>query len=247
MKKILFSLTLSMLLFSCSENTNNLEDNQSPSLIEISALDFQKKIDELKEPQIVDVRTPDEYAGGHIENAINIDWNGNNFNEEIQKLDKNQPILVYCLSGGRSGKAVHEMQQLGFNNIIEMEGGMLDWRKNKLPETKNTSSTTKNTALTLEKYKALVNNPDKLVLVDFYAEWCGSCKRMEPYINKFAESEKEKLEIIRIDADEYADLCTQLNVTALPTMKLYKNNAIVWENVGFVSEADLLKVFQKNY
>ncbi|MEZ4890452.1 MAG: thioredoxin domain-containing protein [Crocinitomicaceae bacterium] len=245
MKKILFSLALSALLFSCSESQEN--QNNDAQLIELSAVDFQSKIKEINNPQLVDVRTAEEFAGGHIENAKNIDWNGDNFNKEIQKLDKTQPVLVYCLSGGRSSAAVQEMQQLGFTNIIEMGGGMMDWRKNKLPETKNASTATKNIALTLDKYKELVNNSDKLVLVDFYAEWCGPCKRMEPYINKFAESEKEKLEIIRIDADEYADLCTQLNVTALPTMKLYKNNAIVWENVGFVSEADLLKVFQMNY
>ncbi|MCO5260038.1 MAG: thioredoxin domain-containing protein [Crocinitomicaceae bacterium] len=241
MKKILFPLTLVLLLFGCTIG----QDNATNEKTNLSATEFLNKIKELGSPQLVDVRTPNEFKGGHIENAVNIDWNGSNFNDGIAKLDKTKPVMVYCLSGGRSKAAAKEMRKQGFENVIEMTGGMMEWRSKKLPEVSG-EQTAKSAGISLDEYKKLINS-DKLVFVDFYAEWCGPCKRMEPYINKFTESEKEKLVVIRIDADANQELCQQLNVTALPTMKLYKNNKMVWDNIGFVSEEELLGIIQGNY
>lgn len=76
---------------------------------------------------ILDVRRPDEYATGHIPNAINVP-NENIGTDEISALpDKNQLIMVYCRSGRRSKEATEKLVKLGYTNIVEF-GGILDWK-----------------------------------------------------------------------------------------------------------------------
>jgi rhodanese-related sulfurtransferase len=76
---------------------------------------------------LIDVRTPQEYHEGHIEKASNIDFNAPDFNEQISKLDKEQPFLIYCATGGRSAKAGSLMQSLGFKKVYELKGGYRNW------------------------------------------------------------------------------------------------------------------------
>jgi|WetSurMetagenome_2_1015567.scaffolds.fasta_scaffold364961_2 rhodanese-related sulfurtransferase len=82
---------------------------------------------------ILDVRSPGEYSREHIENAMNIDYNSNNFKSEVDKLDKNKKYLVYCHSGQRSSNAVKVMEQLGFSDLTNLSGGIMKWNRNKLP------------------------------------------------------------------------------------------------------------------
>ena len=76
---------------------------------------------------VLDVRTPAEFAEGHLENAVNIDFESGNFEEEVSKLDKSKTFAVYCRSGNRSGQAVKVMSKTGFTNIYDMDGGVIDW------------------------------------------------------------------------------------------------------------------------
>jgi len=77
---------------------------------------------------ILDVRTEDEFENGYIPNAKNIDiYLGQEFISELKQLDKNKSYYVYCRSGNRSGQACAIMNQLGFENAYNLEGGFLDW------------------------------------------------------------------------------------------------------------------------
>lgn len=87
-------------------------------------------------PVILDVRTPEEYDGGHIRNAININLNSPDFNDEINKLDKNKTYIVYCRSGSRSNAARNIMEDSGFRHILNMTGGINDWISEGFPVTK---------------------------------------------------------------------------------------------------------------
>ena len=87
---------------------------------------------------------------------------------------------------------------------------------------------------------------EKPVLIDFSAEWCGPCKKMEPYLHKIAEDSKEHVTVIRIDADKNPDLCRQLNVTALPVLKLYKNKELIWDHLGFIEEGKVREQLNAN-
>lgn len=84
--------------------------------------------------QIVDVRTKEEFAGGHIAKARLIPWTDKDFATRVVKeLDPAQPVLVYCQSGGRSAKAAAALAKLGFKRIRDLDGGMLEWRKSSNP------------------------------------------------------------------------------------------------------------------
>lgn len=227
----ILSLFTAILLIGCSNGQNVSEKTN------LTAIEFSDKIKELKNPQLIDVRTSGEFEGGHLENAINIDWNSNDFITQISSLDKSKPVMVYCLSGGRSSSAANEMRKKGFEQVYEMKGGIMQWRSKNLPETTKNSI---HQSMNINQYEALLNS-DKLVLVDFYAEWCAPCKKMEPYLKKISEDSSDKVIIMRIDADKNSQLCNDLKVTALPVLKLYKNNQLIWENLGFIEENEVRK------
>ncbi|MFQ5448684.1 MAG: rhodanese-like domain-containing protein, partial [Saprospiraceae bacterium] len=83
----------------------------------------------MAEPGIVlmDVRTPEEIANGKIEGAVELDFFGANFQEEIAKLDKDRTYLVYCRSGNRSGKTCKLMADMGFKHLFNLAGGYNAW------------------------------------------------------------------------------------------------------------------------
>ena len=81
----------------------------------------------LEEVQLIDVRTPAEFAEGHIENAKNIDFYSANFDLQIDALDKSIPVILYCKSGGRSAKCVSKLNLKGFKVIYDLQGGINHW------------------------------------------------------------------------------------------------------------------------
>ena len=78
---------------------------------------------------VLDVRTPKEFAGGHIPGAVNIDWNASDFAKKAAALDKSKTYLVHCAVGGRSAKAADKMTALQFTNVHNLEGGIKAWEK----------------------------------------------------------------------------------------------------------------------
>ena len=85
---------------------------------------------------IIDVRTPEEFAEEHKENAIDIDFRSESFWDELNKLDKNKTYLVYCRSGVRSRNALDIMAELNFREAYNMSGGIIAWKAEGLPVTK---------------------------------------------------------------------------------------------------------------
>ena len=80
-----------------------------------------------QESQVIDVRTPEEYALGYIEGAILIDYKASDFQASISALNRNITYLIYCRSGNRSGKASIIMDSLGFKKIYDLKGGFMNW------------------------------------------------------------------------------------------------------------------------
>ena len=82
--------------------------------------------------QILDVRTPGEYAAGHLNDAVNIDFFAEGFEERIKELPKDKTYMVYCKSGGRSGKTAAMMTKAGYD-VYDMAGGFTRWHAEGLP------------------------------------------------------------------------------------------------------------------
>lgn len=228
-----FLLLLVVLWNSCG-NTH-VNENEHQRVHKLTAQEFANQIEKLQDIQLLDIRTPQEFDKGHIEGAINVDWNGSGFEEQIALLEKDSPVFVYCLSGGRSKHAVEKLVESGFTQIYELPGGIMEWRANKLPERVNKVELE---GMTKQQYQNLIRS-DKLVLVDFYADWCGPCKKMEPFLNRIAKDMAEDLLLVRIDADANPELCRELEVDALPYLKLYQAGNLKWEHLGFIGEQEL--------
>lgn len=79
---------------------------------------------------VIDVRTPAEYASGHLADAVNIDIDDDGFDTQVGELAKDGTYLVYCHSGNRSGVAADRMAELGFTTIYNLQGGVTDWTAN---------------------------------------------------------------------------------------------------------------------
>lgn len=89
--------------------------------------DFAKKISD-KSIVLLDVRTPAEFAAGHIAGASNVDFESGTFESDIQQLDKSKSYAVYCRSGNRSGQATALMAKDGFKTIFNLDGGLINWQ-----------------------------------------------------------------------------------------------------------------------
>ena len=85
---------------------------------------------------ILDVRTPEEFLGEYIENAVNLDYYSDTFRNNLDKLDKNKTYLIYCRSGRRSENALNIMKELDFREVYNMLGGVVKWKSEELPTTK---------------------------------------------------------------------------------------------------------------
>ena len=107
------------MFFSCGLNGNSSINQMNSDEL----LDFI----EINNAILVDVRTHDEYNSGYIENSLNIDYLSNDFSENLEKLDKNIPIVLYCRSGKRSSLSANKLSELGFKEIYNLEGGILEW------------------------------------------------------------------------------------------------------------------------
>ena len=82
---------------------------------------------------IIDVRTPEEYAGGHIGNAVNVDYYSASFKDEINGFARDRTYIIYCRTGARSAGARDIMKELGFQKIYNMAGGITGWEAAGLP------------------------------------------------------------------------------------------------------------------
>jgi rhodanese-related sulfurtransferase len=124
LEKLIFIKTKYMSLLS------TLFGNKKETSDKIIILDRNTYADAIlgKTVQLVDVRTANEYANGHIKNAQNIDFfSATNFKVAFEKMNKEQPVYLYCRSGARSQKAAGKLVDMGFSKIYDLKGGYAQW------------------------------------------------------------------------------------------------------------------------
>ena len=199
----------------------------------VSAEDFYTKLVDDNSSIIIDVRTPEEFSKGHLRNALNINWFDENFESQLEILSRERPVFIYCLSGGRSAKALDKISGMGFKNSYELDGGILEWRKNNYPE--SIIKVDHEKSLSVNEFSELITS-DKIVMVDYFAKWCAPCKVMEPFLDDLSEEYRDNLELIRIDYDQNLPLVKSLGVQGLPVIQLYYNNQLLWSKDGFTDK-----------
>tara|TARA_B100001248_G_C27341556_1_gene436546 strand:+ start:518 stop:931 length:414 start_codon:yes stop_codon:yes gene_type:complete len=121
MKNIFF---ITILCISTFFNCEKFKTNTSVSISTEKMLALVK----FDEVQLIDVRTPAEFAEGHLKNAKNIDFYSPDFDLQIEALDKSIPVILYCKSGRRSAKCASKLNAKGFTSIYDLDGGIQLWK-----------------------------------------------------------------------------------------------------------------------
>jgi len=134
--KIYFYLLSFITLFisSCKTDLNKANNASLGKVYDVSTTDFQKAM-LLSDATLVDVRTPEEYAEGHIEGAININWYKRTFRNYVLNIPQDKPILIYCRTGNRTSKTATALQSLGFKEIYNLDKGIKQWKIENTPTT----------------------------------------------------------------------------------------------------------------
>jgi len=87
---------------------------------------------------------------------------------------------------------------------------------------------------------------NKLVLVDFYATWCGPCKMMAPVIEEINQEMSESVKVLKVDVDQEGDLAREYKITAIPTLVLIKSGKLVYSSMGFKPKNAIQELIRKN-
>ena len=96
----------------------------------------------------------------------------------------------------------------------------------------------------METLKELVAS-EQPVLVDFYADWCGPCKAMQPVIQQVAREVTGRTRVVKVNIDKNVEAARQYNISSVPTFILFKKGAILWRHSGTVDYSSLLKVLNQ--
>ena len=207
----------------------------------LTPADFEKQLSQ-KDIQVLDVRTAGEYNAGHIKQSLQADWNNQTqFMERIKYVDKNKPVYVYCLSGGRSGAAAKWMRENGYQPVYELKGGIAAWKAASLP----LEGVVEARQITLQEYHSQVSG-NSLVLVDFGAEWCPPCKKMQPVLEQLKKEMGGRYQLLSIDAGQQTSLMKDLNIDGIPEFILYRSGKELWRKNGVVGLDELKKVISSN-
>lgn len=116
--KTIILLSVTLLMAACGTSSSQERMNVTK---------FQKEIASHPDGVVLDVRTPEEVAKGHLKGAVNIDYKSSAFETSLASLDKSKTYYVYCAAGVRSDKAAAVMKEKGFKNVYTLEGGIQAW------------------------------------------------------------------------------------------------------------------------
>jgi len=104
-----------------------------PRYVTITPVDALNLIEAHPEIVIIDIRPYLEYKIDHIPRALNLDYDGHDFQRKAEMLDKSKKYLIYCKSGVRGGYFMEKMRESGFDEVYNVQGGYVGWKINKLP------------------------------------------------------------------------------------------------------------------
>ena len=207
---------------------------------DLSASDTAARIAQDRSVQILDVRTPEEYAAGHIPGATNIDWLADGFIDQARaELDPARPVLAYCRTGRRSAEASTKLASAGFN-VLNLKGGYVGWTEGERPVL-----TAADEELDV-KYAAGLLAPGtpapdfklgdvdgnevsfsdfrgKNVVLIFWASWCPDCRAEIPDLKKMAAAaDPEQVQFVSVSYDRSFDtLCAFVKEQELPGVQLF--------------------------
>ena len=126
LKPVFIALAAIIAIIACEQRKSVNSPVLTPS-------EFEKTSSKTADAVIIDVCSPAEFNRAHLKNAVNINFNGPDFEGHISQLEKNKPYFVYCYVGQRSANAAKLMREMGFTKVYELEGGLKRWMQEGKP------------------------------------------------------------------------------------------------------------------
>ena len=131
MKRIALLLALGLAAAACGTSTAT-EADQDIRLVPPAAA-LQVIDDRPADLVVLDIRTPEEFAGPRLPDAVNVDFYAADFADQLAELDPSATYVVYCRSGNRTSQTIPLMRDLGFESVYEVDGGIVSWAESALP------------------------------------------------------------------------------------------------------------------
>jgi thioredoxin 1 len=209
----------------------------------LPAKQFRKKLQETPGSLLLDVRTPKEISRSYIKTAVFLDFHDTAFKKMLTRLNPEKPVFVYCAIGVRSHDAAIMLQELGFKEVYDLKGGIINWKLAGLPVVKGKDFDPRTGMSKTEFLESIKDRP--LVLVDFYAPWCAPCQVMVPALDSMKKTMGDTASIITINADENLRLMKELKFYSLPYIMVFKKGNLVFEQEGFMSRKDMEALIRK--
>jgi thioredoxin len=237
--KNIFFLLLSELFFltACSQNTG---------VIQINAIEFDKLVNQGEGIVLLDVRTLDEFKNGHIAHSGQLNYYDSDFKKRLLLLPKDEPIFLYCNTGWRSKKAAQILTENGYKKIYNLEHGIMEWNLENLPVVVEPDATPDvENKMEPDEFAALLNSGQP-VLIDFYAPWCGPCRKMMPMIDSLKTENDDKISIVKVNVDASKKLMKEMGIVSVPYLVIYQKEKVLFSHYGLISQDELSKILNSN-
>jgi len=232
-------LIISILLISITNYGQHKTINQ------VDALEFDRLVKQ-NNGILLDVRTNSEFNNGHIANSGNLNFYSLSFRKKLILLPKNEPIYLYCNTGYRSEKAAEILLENGYSNVYNLEHGIMEWDLEELPVIVEPGARPDlDNKMETEEYYSLIQS-DPLVFVDFYAPWCGPCRKMMPLVDSLKVEYLENVHVVKVNVDASKKLVKHLKLTGVPYLALFNKGELVYTQNGAATRDELSKLFQSN-
>ena len=194
---------------------------------------------------LLDVRTKSEFKNGHIEEAGNLNYYALDFRKRLLLLPRNQPIYLYCNTGYRSEKAAEILIENGYADVYNLQHGIMEWELLNLPViVEPDAHPDTDNKMTPEQYHAILATGSP-VFFDFYAPWCGPCRKMMPMIDSLMVEYHQDIQMHKVNVDASKKLVKELKLVGVPYLELLNRGEIVFSVNGSLTRDELTSAFDQ--
>jgi thioredoxin 1 len=210
----------------------------------LSVDEFQRNLKDESEILVLDFQSEHNFKRGHIKKSKNIPFDSEKFESEINRIAKlDDKIFFYCTTDEENIIALQYLKEIGYQQIKYLKGGFVTWQSKSKPYSSSIRNLKPYTNLNYDNLKAILTQ-NEFIFVDFYADWCKPCKKMNPILKEIGENDPE-IKIIKVNADESSELINHYGVEEIPTYLFFKNRTQVWRYTGEISKNELVEIIEK--